>query len=291
MNDFANAKDFLLLADSSQRLGLINTLKQSIAPFSYQSGDQRFLLSSPYLQSEILEVHELHVLQASLAQIGFSQVKVIIYLRDQIGLASALFSQLVRQGAGISSLPFPEDSSSYGKYFKQICDHRSTLERFAAVFGEENLIVRLFHPQILKNKSVLEDFLDIFSLAWSEAFVIPKADTKAFAKPGPELLGRVNQKIPPSPSLARVKLRELIMESFEQLFTAQAYEFSSELFQAYLAAYAEPNEWVRKNFFPKRSQLFPSRAMPEKTTRDLSEQELDNIANMLADLWLEQEKT
>lgn len=286
LNNYFSAKDFLLLADGLSSGELINKVK----PLVNQSKDHLFLISSSDLHSEFSGASELLVLRENLKQIGFTEIKIIIYLRDQVGLAPALFSYLARKGESIECIPFPSDNTGYATYFKNICDHRKAIERFASVFHAENLIVRLFHKDALKNKSTLEDFLDIFSIAWCDEFLTPASEPKALANPGPEILGRVNKKIPPSDDPARVSLRKLLIASFDELFTDQAYILSPELYQAYVEAYAESNEWVRQQFFPERSNLFPSRRLPEKIEHGLSGKQLDNIANMLADIWLENEK-
>lgn len=294
LNNFFEPKDLLLLASSDaghegcniDKIAVITKFTQYIAAF----GDNDFLLSSSDFQSEIKDIPSLEALRESLKSIGFNQIKIIIYLRDQIGLVSALFSSLVRQGACISSIPFPNESTLYCDYFNNLCDHRSTVERFALAFGKENLIVRLFHNSSLKNHSILEDFLDIFQLAWDENFVLPKSDPKALSNFGPELLGRINQRIPANQALARIKLRKSLLASFNHLFTSQAYVLNPDLQQAYVTTFTESNEWVREHFFPERDRLFPQRPLPEPVDLGFTDKELDNIANLLSDIWLERER-
>lgn len=286
LNSYFNTKNFLPLADSLSSGELIKKIKQLVNQYK----DHLFLISSSDLHSEFLGNGELLILRENLRQIGFTEIKIVIYLRDQIGLAPALFSYLAKKGESIECIPFPSDNNRYGSYFKNSCDHRKAIERFASVFHAENLIVRLFHKDALKNRSTLEDFLDILSIVWCDEFLTPSSEPKALANPGPEILGRVNKKIPPSDDPARVSLRKLLIASFDELFTDQAYILSPELYKAYVDAYAESNEWVRQQFFPERSKLFPPRPLPEKIEQGLSEKQLDNIANMLADIWLENEK-
>jgi hypothetical protein len=81
-----------------------------------------------------------------------------------------------------------------------------------------------------------------------------------------------------------------LLSSFDDLFTNENYNLSPNLHHFYEEAFAESNEWVRQKFFPERELLFPKRPLPKAFDHGFTEQELDNIANLLADLWLEQEQ-
>lgn len=250
--------------------------------------NESILFSSEILQAS--KVEDLDSFRSHLRKTGIDEIKVILYIRDQIGVAPALFSSLVRSGATIDHIPFPQEIDHNNDRFKNAFDYRQLIERFSLVFGESNLIVRLFHPLTLKNKSILEDFTSVLKVEWSDNFLIPPLEKKAFSNLGLALLSRVNKKIPPDASLSRKKIRLDLIRSFEDLFIENGYSLSPELHQAYEEAYAESNEWVRKHFFPERDRLFPQRPLPEPVDLGFTDKELDNIANLLADIWLERER-
>lgn len=250
---------------------------------------QMLLISSEYIQSNITDINELIKLKKIVYSLGVKDIKIIIYLRNPTGILAALPYDFLKDGYSYNSLPIPYENNKFGRYIETICNHKSTIERFSQVFGEGNLIVKTFHKSSLKEGSILKDFLDILDLNIDFDHLIQKKEPRKISNLGFELLSRINKHIEVKPDERRKELRESLFNSFNEKFNAN-YSLSPELHQAYEQAFADSNEWVRQRFFPERETLFPILPAPEPVDLGFTAKELDNIANMLTDIWLRREK-
>ena len=81
------------------------------------------LLSSEYFQLNLRTSTELDLLKSSLNEIGFTQIYVVVYLREQGDLANSFYSTAVKAGETAAAPPPPSDNR-----YRHLCDHKSTLE-------------------------------------------------------------------------------------------------------------------------------------------------------------------
>lgn len=85
-------------------------------------------------------------------------VKVIIYLRRQDLWIQSVFNQIVKD----RFLRYNREFQSMPQYEQM--DYKSTLDRWAAAFGKERLIVRVYEKGQLKDDDVIADFLSVLGL-------------------------------------------------------------------------------------------------------------------------------
>lgn len=96
-----------------------------------------------------------------------TNVKIICYLRRQDELQQSMYNQSVKAG-------YFEDIAAYDEY---PLDYWVLLNRWANAFGKNNIIVRIYDKQQLKNNSLIEDFLEIFNLELTKEFQLPKGNS------------------------------------------------------------------------------------------------------------------
>lgn len=83
-------------------------------------------------------------------------IKIVIYVRDPVGFAASSFQQRIKDGsAEIPEVIRPGYENRIGK--------------FVDLVGAENIIVRIFSRDLLKNGNVVDDFCDIADIDMPQA--------------------------------------------------------------------------------------------------------------------------
>jgi hypothetical protein len=260
---------------------VICDLKQEIESLS----QDKIIFSSEHFQSRLKKKSELYRLKQILTELGASQVYIVVYLRNPADLANSFYSTAIKYGSTLAAPPGPRD-----EYYNHICHHQKTLENFGEVFGQEFLIPRLFEKSQFKNNSLLEDFASVIELPWDPGYTIPTDSNESLSAVGIEILRRFNKIVPFITESGKNPLRRDIVQYFERYYGGGKegkYIMPRELFIDYDAEFVASNEWVRQKYFPTRDSLFEKKVYPEPSFVQISEAELDTIANMLARIWLD----
>lgn len=246
------------------------------------------VFSSELIQSRLRSSEELLRLKKILNQLGFDDIQILIYLRRPVDTVSSLYSTAIKCGSVDDSPPSPNH-----QYYRNVCHHQQTLQRFGNVFGEDAIKPRLFAKDEFKGGSVISDFLDAIDLAdMGASFNLPMRQNERLSAVGIEILRRINQQIPTAvdnrPNLFRTGLMENFADHFKE---GPSYCMPEELFWQYETEFEEGNEWVRAKYFPEKARLFPEASYPNKANIDLAQTDLDNVANLLTNMWLEKQRT
>lgn len=243
------------------------------------------VVSSEHIQARLTNPAELRRLKSILEDLGITSFSVILYIRDPAQAAASLYSTSIKSGSKKETPHLPQAAN-----YNRIGNHKATIELFSSVFGEESLRLRLFERKFLLNNSVLDDFLALIGLTNCQEFNAPKNENKGLSSLGLELLRRINEHIPNLDQRPRLALRRKILAYLDKYFSDERYNLPPDIYLAYEQEFQASNEWVRQKFFPAREQLFEAKQAPATQMTSFEPKDLDNIANMLADIWLEQEK-
>jgi hypothetical protein len=115
-----------------------------------RSGCHTAMLSSEHCSSRlstVAEVAKLYHVVAPLAR----ECRAIVYLRRQDELVASRYSTAVKSGS-TDEFHFPQEIGSL--------DYLRLLNMWAAVFGEDNISVRVFEPQQMKHGDLISDFFE-----------------------------------------------------------------------------------------------------------------------------------
>ena len=241
------------------------------------------LFSSELIQSRLRTAEELQRLKAMLNALGFADIQVLVYLRKPVDIATSLYSTAVTNG--ITEAPPPPDD----EYFGNICDHRQTLLRFRAVFGDRCVKPRIHEPGAFVGGTLLSDFMDSIGLADAGAELqYPTPQNPSLPRLAIELLRRINRDVPmldqnDRPNRVRIGLVKMVRNAFD---SGPRYVLSPELRLAYANAFADGNEWVRKEYFPDREYLFTPVPEPDHAPPGIEDEEFDAISRFVSDVWL-----
>lgn len=106
------------------------------------------VFSSEQLSQRLQQENEVIRLREALQRLGFTTVRVVVYLREQMGLALSWESMEVLSGQRVAPLRAPEPQFN----------HRQLLERWENVWGREALLVRTYASGCLEQGDVWRDF-------------------------------------------------------------------------------------------------------------------------------------
>ncbi|MHC2098779.1 hypothetical protein, partial [Campylobacter coli] len=162
-----NKKDSYILNNSLWNFQAIKQHKKNI--FSKIKDEVKFnhkiIFSSELLQSRLTRKREIVKLYTFFKKIGFTNIKVICYIRDANEMLRSLLSEAIKWEE-IDSFELKEEKEEYKLgykknlfHFHHICNHKQTLQWWGEVFGKENLIVRLFDKNEFYQGDLLKDFI------------------------------------------------------------------------------------------------------------------------------------
>lgn len=205
------------------------------------------LLSSEHCQSRLRSFGEILVLRG-LLEWFCDEVTVILYLRPQHEAALSLYSTRLKAG-----LPARDPLSEPVQ--PGFLDYGALTQRWAAVFGEENLRVRTYEKHVLTGGTVLGDFAGTAGLPIT-LHPAPRPANPSLSPQGLRLLGAVNTVLPrfvlgrPNP------VRPPLTRAVEHLFRGDGPVVGRAEAEEFYSRYAATNDTVRRRFFPDRQSLF-----------------------------------
>ncbi|MEB3256017.1 MAG: hypothetical protein VKJ05_06480, partial [Synechococcaceae cyanobacterium] len=209
-----------------------------------------WLISSEHFQSRLTTPQEVARLAAILQPL-FTRIRIVIYLRNPLETAISYWSMRVKGGAPLHSLGEP------GHFGHHICDHRGILERWLAVFGQQQIRVRLFAREAFVAGDLIRDFCAATGIAWHPALQHPPRLNETMPYAAQRLLARVNERVPRWIDGRLNPNRPVLGAAFLECFAGQPpYRPSREEQQRYDAFYRDSEDWVRATFFPERSRLW-----------------------------------
>jgi hypothetical protein len=240
----------------AHREAITEALREEIAalPADRPIEERTLLLSNEHCQSRLVEVAEVARLKTFLAEF-VREVKVVVYLRPQHELAISLYDQALKSGyADISVLP--DFSGKTQRWVNRgYFDYASLLERWAEVFGRQNLDVRIYGKSEMVNGSVIDDFvaklgLDAEKLAFDRNTNISMSAERQTAMNAVNRLARARGQ-PLSPDL-----RSSLIDQFQQLSRGGGMRPTRQEAEAFYQTFVLSNERVRAEFLPEREFLF-----------------------------------
>ena len=138
-------------------------IADQLAQEASESGCEIMLVSNEHCASRLVDEQDVRRLKDTLVPLA-EAMTVVVYLRRQDEAMLSMYSTALRSGSS-QPLTFPALHLIEWKF-----DYQKLLARWAAVFGRQNIAVRLFDEP--HNGSILQDFVVAASLpgdiSWSE---------------------------------------------------------------------------------------------------------------------------
>ncbi|OOX89558.1 hypothetical protein BOQ00_03335 [Campylobacter coli] len=247
---------------------------------------QELLISSEHLSSRLQDLKEIKRCKKNLNILGFKEIKILVYLREQNSEVASAFSTAIKSGGGLNNIQINPGKYNRGKY-------DLLLFKWQEVFDKENIITRLFDKNEFYQGDLLKDFIHNIGLQWDDEFIIPPKENETLDLIGIELLKRINKHLPwqveNKINHLRGNVTSFVVKYFQNSKDPHLkFQPPKEVTQSYMDYFEESNEWVRKEFFPHKERLFPKKDLTNyKENYELKEMKpeyWDKIAEFIADI-------
>ncbi len=237
------------------------------------------IITSEHASARLNDIEELNRLNQLLYGF-FDEIEIIVYLRRQVDFAVSAYSTSIKTGQALKELKSLEVYNRKINYF-------DTLTNWKQAFPNAKFHVRLFDGKELVEGDVVKDFCRIVGFSPEEEYHdIPANESLDIL--GLELLRRVNDRLSWNAGDKVNPLRTTIDQFFvKHLSEGPRKKPTAEETEEFEKYFFESNEKVRQEYFPDRDVLFPKAKISPSVRSDFDERELEALANMLADIWVQ----
>ena len=262
--------------------GFRNRVEEQLAREVAARRPKLICVSNEHCSSRLLLASEIERLAALLRE-HCETIRVIVYLRRQGDALQSAYSTYVKTG-GTAPFGPPDRDDIVRKY-----DYDLILARWAAVFGEENMDVRIFDRDRLDDGDVVTDFFTKLGVE-TRGLTLERELNKSLGCIGMEFLRRFNLHVPYTIDSEFNPLRGNIQDIVEELVDDVPFEGEADVMNAFDAAMAESNERVRARYFRDLDgPLFgpPDRPSPGSARREVTP---EDIMTLMAHVWESKQK-
>jgi len=233
-------------------LNLIESFRQKIAEsFKNEIKNEnckKLLLSGEHMHSRLTTVEEINFLKNFLDNY-VDKYKILVYIRPQHEMAVSLFSTLCKVGRiGMPILPEVNQNNLF-------YNHEKLLDRWATVFGSENILPRIFAREDFPDGDVKKDFCHILGLDWDD-FDDVKNVNDSINSDAQRFLWEINKFLPSFIDKKPNKYRGNISQLVTLNRIGPGLLPSHKQAESFFNIFAKSNESVRKKWFPERKELF-----------------------------------
>jgi hypothetical protein len=239
------------------------------------TGGKTAIFCSEHCHSRLVSPAEVWRLRDFLAEF-FDEIEVSVYLRRQDRVALSLYSTMLKSGCTPAQvLPDARPDSRYYNY-----------DRFLAlweeVFGAEAIKVRLFEPELLVNRNVIDDFLAVWGLGGRGDFRSVPNENGSISVAAQEFLQRLNSHLPSQSGWSRERLRGIVVATLERRHAGHGARPARAEARAFYERFRTANERVAARYFPERELLFSEDFSNYPETADLRTTDAEAIIGIAA---------
>ncbi|WP_297195502.1 sulfotransferase domain-containing protein, partial [uncultured Campylobacter sp.] len=133
-----------------------------------------FIFSSEGFSLRSNREKSVKILKEMLKKLGFTEIKIIIYLRNQADSMVSVSSQNIKHGHH-PEYKTPANNNSNNIFFDKniFFNYKQAVSNYLNTFGKENLIVKLFDKNEFYEGDLIKDFLHILGLKLDDSFILP----------------------------------------------------------------------------------------------------------------------
>jgi hypothetical protein len=244
-----------------------------------QSECHTAILSNEHCSSRLSTVAEIVKLYEIFSRLAHER-RIIIYLRRQDELASSHYSTSVRAGS-TSEFNFPSEV--------HWLDYLHLLEMWAQVFGKENLVIRIFEPQQLKDGDLLADFFSVVGFMRQDELLRPEDQNRSFDVYTVEFLRRFNAQLPTCVEAGLDRARGDIDEALAAITTRECLRPGADAATAFLNRFAASNAEVARRFLNREDGTLFTNAPTDDQPARLPSLDVDKAMAISVALWRWQE--
>lgn len=222
------------------------------------AGVHTVIVSSEHFHSRLTETGRVRRLAEMLAPLG-GDVEVLCYLRPQAELITSHYSTRLRMG---ETRTLDDVAHSLLRTDVPYGDYLGLLERYAGVFGEDRITVRIFDRDALVGGDIVTDFAA--AVGFDPGLLVDGVDAlnTSISSAGQEVLRVFNRHHDDlRPGVGPYRMAKTIADAFP----GRGDQLSPEMAERSQRVFAADNEEVRRRFRPDLATLFAS---PATDSRD-----------------------
>lgn len=233
-------------------------------------------VSNEHCSSRLLLTAEIERL-AGLFRAHCASIKVVVYLRPQADALRSAYSTYVKTG-GTGPFRAPTAEEIEKKYAYDVI-----LDRWASVFGDDNIEVRIFDRAQLTDGDVVTDFFTKLGVG-VEGMTLEREKNRSLGHTGLEFLRRFNSHVPYTVGAEFNSIRGNIQEIVEDIPNDTPFDGDADILEAFDQAMAADNEAVRRRYLANTpGPLFtPAERRPAADRPDVTS---DDIMRAMAHVW------
>lgn len=221
------------------------------------------IVSNEWLHPRIQETEEFERLKKLFGGL-FDEIRVILYIRRQDKLALSLYSTALKAG-NTRKFSFPPGSPDNLPYYY---DFYGIYKNWAAQFGEENIIVKVFERDRLTGGDVVKDFLSTLGISGDD-FYYPPEENLSLSNAGIKVMRAFNRISGRLDHLLSAKIVRKIRGVISKSFQGKPKLASDAECQEFFELFSESNSLLKfrlEDRFKKTFELFKDQRNSDATS-------------------------
>lgn len=174
----------------------------------------------------------------------FDEVTIIAYLRRQDEFSVSKYSSELKSGSSKTMLETMEKHKNV-HYLK----YDTVLDRWASVFGKENVVPRIFAKDRLQNGDVVFDFCAAAKIPLGKDMSLPERRNVSLSSRAQRFFRQYNEKHPVSLSRMNKVTRGKLYSVLSENYPGPSEQPDRQQVESYLSYFAESNSSLSEKWF------------------------------------------
>lgn len=217
------------------------------------------LISSEHFHSRLRHKYQMQWLLELLTPLS-DDIKVIVYLRRQMDMATSFYSTQLKNGSDLTLLKAVEVGCRFDNHYY---NYEKFLSLWVNSFGESRIMPRLFVKGRLVNNNIIDDFSSLMGIDMGALSLDAEQSrhNESLLPFGQWLLRGLNELINCG-DVARQQLHcsleevEIVRRRIRSVFVGKGERLSFSKYSSLQDKFYESNERVRERWFPSEDELF-----------------------------------
>ncbi len=241
------------------------------------------IFSNEHCSSRLTRPREIEALRDLLLSFS-SDIRIIVYLRRQDDFLLSRYSTNIKAG-GTEDIRIPNANTIENLY-----DYAAILDKWAAVFGKDNIIVRPFETSQMAGRNLIADFSNVLGLTIDDGFKIPEDKNRSLDVYTLEFLKLFNRHIPPFVNGRTNKERGDIIELLEAVSHGPRLAVDAHTLSDFMALFTESNAEVARRYLNRADGRLFIEDRPRGAENNNGSLDVEKVVAICAHLWRQKQK-
>jgi hypothetical protein len=225
-------------------------------------GTGTLVLSDEHLSSRLERLQEVVRVRQMLARLC-REVRVVAYVRNQADLLESIYNEALKNGFhDFDLVPDFEPGQPNSWISRTYFDFHATLLRWAQVFGNDRITVRVFDPDTLQQGDVVRDFAALAGLDVGP-LVFPPRLNEGLDLRAQSFLLNMNHELAALPPGEAFRIRDTLVSILMERCRGRGRQLAAGEAERFMAQFRTGNEMLRRQWLPGRPILFRDRPRDE----------------------------